>query len=64
MAYLKTVRKWADEFEIDIGYKLDENSLVIEMWCNTCRDFCKDKSSLVGGMFYFSILEVLEFVIY
>ena len=62
MVYLKTVRKWADELEIDIGYKLDENSIVIEMWCHTCKDFCKDWNVLFFDFKSFRICGILVLV--
>ena len=46
-ASLRTVTKWAEEFKIDLGYKLDSDS-VVEMWCKTCRDFCRDRTSAVS----------------
>ena len=37
-ASLRTVTKWAEEFKVDLGYKLDSDS-VVEMWCKTVSPF-------------------------
>ena len=51
-AFLKTVLHWKKDFTIDLGYKFSklegQTEVVDEIWCETCRKFSSNHSSLVG----------------
>ena len=48
-AYKKTVLKWQKEFSLDLHFKLQEGSEVVdEIWCQTCREFSTERFSSVS----------------